>query len=147
MKEEIKKQLQEQGYLTVSELESKLGIKNSSTFEEYFTHKTTPISPSLVRTIYSDMHITISELESKLGLKNSSTFDEYFTNKTTPISPSLDKTIYSDTHITVSELASELGLKNSSTFEDYLNQSRGISLEEISSENDRYLINSKKVKK
>ena len=105
MKKESKKQLQQQGYFTVSELTSELGIKNSSTFEKYFEQKTTPISTSL------------------------------------------DKTIYSDTHITVSQLASELGLKNSSTFDEYLNKSKGKSLEEISSEKDKFLANSKKVKK
>ena len=105
MKKESKKQLQQQGYFTVSELALELGLKNSSTFEKYFEQKTTPISPSLVRTIYSDMHITISELESKLGIKNSSTFEVYF------------------------------------------NKSKGKSLSEISSENDKYLANSKKVKK
>jgi hypothetical protein len=104
MKEEIKKQLQKQGYSTVSEMASELGI-------------------------------------------NISTLNTYLMKKTTPISPSLDKTIYSDTLITVSEIESKLGIKNSSTFEEYLNKSKGKSLEEISSEKDKFLANSKKVKK
>ena len=64
MKKEIKQQLQQQGYLAVSEMASELGI-SISTLKIYLRKKIIPISTSIDRAIYCDKQRVLDFLKHK----------------------------------------------------------------------------------
>jgi hypothetical protein len=64
MKQEIKQQLQQQGYLAVSEMASELGI-SISTLKIYLRKKIIPISTSIDRAIYFDNQRVLDFLKHK----------------------------------------------------------------------------------
>jgi hypothetical protein len=65
---EIKQQLQQQGYLTVREMASELGI-NIPTLKRYLRKKIIPISTSIDRVIYLDKQQILDFLNHKKGNK------------------------------------------------------------------------------
>jgi hypothetical protein len=65
---EIKQQLQQQGYWTMREMASELGI-NISTLKRYLRKKIIPISTSIDRVIYLDKQQILDFINHKKGNK------------------------------------------------------------------------------